>query len=198
MAHVRSQDSFDPTQWWLASVDGKPAGVSLGNEHLAENGWGYVGTLGVVKEFRGRGIARLLLETAFAEAHARGRVGVKLGVDSENSTGAPALYGAVGMVPAPGDRLLGPPHRLQGDDGRGLAGRQHPQRGHRRVVGAVHVDARGDSALAATRRSRASPTSPGASTGMPGGYGVTSSAHTRPTALAERHALLRCEVRVSR
>ena len=99
MTHVRSQESFDPTQWWLACVDGKPAGVSLGNEHLAENGWGYVGTLGVVKEFRGRGIARLLLETAFAEAHARGRVGVKLGVDSENSTGAPALYGAVGMVP---------------------------------------------------------------------------------------------------
>ncbi len=99
MTHFRSQDSFDPTQWWLASVDGQPAGVSLGNEHLAENGWGYVGILGVLKEFRGRGIARLLLETAFAEAYARGRVGVKLGVDSENSTGAPALYGAVGMRP---------------------------------------------------------------------------------------------------
>ena len=99
MEYVRSQDAFDPTQWWLASVDGTPAGVSLGNEHLAENGWGYVGTLGVVKEFRHRGIARLLLETAFAEAYARGRVGVKLGVDSENSTGAPALYTAVGMRP---------------------------------------------------------------------------------------------------
>ena len=73
--------------------------MSLGNEHLAELNWGYIDTLGVLEEFRRSGIARLLLETAFAEAYARGRVGVKLGVDTENATGAPALYAAVGMSP---------------------------------------------------------------------------------------------------
>jgi ribosomal protein S18 acetylase RimI-like enzyme len=98
LAWFRSH-SFDPTQWLIASADGVPAGVSLGNEHLAELNWGYISTLGVLEEYRGRGIARFLLQTAFAEAYARGRVGVKLGVDSENSTGAPALYNAVGMSP---------------------------------------------------------------------------------------------------
>jgi ribosomal protein S18 acetylase RimI-like enzyme len=99
MTHSRSR-SFDPTQWWIASVDGVPAGVCLGNDHLAELGWGYVSTLGVLAEFRGRGMARLLLEAFFVQAYERGRVGVKLGVDTENHTGAPALYASVGMTPS--------------------------------------------------------------------------------------------------
>ena len=123
MAWFRS-NSFDPTQWLIASVDGDPAGVCLGNDHLAELNWGYISTLGVLEEYRGRGIARFLLQTAFAEAYARGRVGVKLGVDSENATGAPALYTAVGMRAVqeidawaadrpPADRIL---HRRAGQD----------------------------------------------------------------------------------
>ncbi len=99
MMHSRSR-SFDPTQWWIASVDGVPAGICLGNDHLAELRWGYVSTLGVLAEFRGRGLARLMLETFFAQAFDRGRVGVKLGVDTENHTGAPALYASVGMTPS--------------------------------------------------------------------------------------------------
>lgn len=99
MAFSRSR-SFDPSQWWLAHVDGTPAGVCLGNEHLAELGWSYVSALGVLQDFRGQGLARLMLETFFAQAHERGRVGVKLAVDTENDTGAPALYAAVGMTPS--------------------------------------------------------------------------------------------------
>jgi mycothiol synthase len=98
MAWFRS-NSFDPTQWLIAVVDGEPAGVSLGNDHLDELNWGYISTLGVLREYRGRGVARFLLQTAFADAYARGRFGMKLGVDSENATGAPALYAAVGMNP---------------------------------------------------------------------------------------------------
>lgn len=98
LAWFRSR-AFDPSQWLLASVDGEPAGACLGDDHLAELNWSYISTLGVLKEHRGRGIGRHLLELAFAEAHRRGRVGVKLGVDSENATGAPALYAAVGMSP---------------------------------------------------------------------------------------------------
>jgi mycothiol synthase len=92
--------SFDPTQWLLASVDGTPAGVCIGNDRLAALGWSYVSTLGVLAPHRGRGLGRTMLQTFFADAYARGRVGVKLGVDTENSTGAPALYTAVGMVPS--------------------------------------------------------------------------------------------------
>ena len=41
MAWFRSH-SFDPSQWLIASVDGEPAGVCLGDDHLAELNWGYV------------------------------------------------------------------------------------------------------------------------------------------------------------
>ncbi len=99
MAHSRSR-SYDPTQWWIGSVDGVAAGVCLGNEHLASLGWSYVSTLGVLEKFRGQGLGRLLLETFFAQAYERGRIGVKLGVDTENGTGAPALYAGVGMTPS--------------------------------------------------------------------------------------------------
>ncbi|HYN75220.1 MAG TPA: GNAT family N-acetyltransferase [Candidatus Limnocylindria bacterium] len=98
IAYVRTR-SFAPDQWWLASVDGVSAAVCLANDHLAEHGWGYVGTLGVLEEYRGRGLGRLLLEQFFAQSSERGRLGVRLGVDTENGTGAPALYAAVGMTP---------------------------------------------------------------------------------------------------
>ena len=62
MAWCRSR-LLRPDQWWLACVDGVPAAVCLGNDHLAEHGWGYVSTLGVLEEHRGRGLGRLLLET---------------------------------------------------------------------------------------------------------------------------------------
>ena len=98
IAYVRTR-SFAPDQWWIASVDGVPAAVCLANEHLAEHGWGYVGTLGVLAEHRGRGLGRLLLEQFFTQSSERGRLGVRLAVDTENGTGAPALYAAVGMTP---------------------------------------------------------------------------------------------------
>ena len=95
-ARVRS---FNPDEWWLFFVAGEPAGVCIGNDHLADLGHGYVSILGVLKAFRRQGLGRLMLETFFAQAHTQGRVGVKLGVDVENGTGAPALYAAVGMTP---------------------------------------------------------------------------------------------------
>jgi mycothiol synthase len=90
---------YDPSQWWLATVDGAPAAALVGNESFAEVGSSYVGMLGVLPQFRGRGLGRALLLTAFAEAARRGRTSVRLGVDTENGTGAPALYAGVGMTP---------------------------------------------------------------------------------------------------
>ena len=66
---------------------------------FAEVGSSYVSMLGVLPQFRGRGLGRALLLTAFAEAARRGRTSVRLGVDTENGTGAPALYAGVGMTP---------------------------------------------------------------------------------------------------
>lgn len=91
---------YDPTQWYLATVDGAPVGALVGNETSAELGSTYVSMLGVLKPFRGQGIARALLLTAFAEGQRRGRTSARLGVDTENGTGAPALYASLGMTPA--------------------------------------------------------------------------------------------------
>ncbi len=95
----RSQGpTFDPTQWWYVCVDGEPAGVCLADDRAAETNWAHVSTLGVLKAHRGRGLGTLLLRVAFADAARRGRAGVKLGVDTENVTGAPAVYAAAGMT----------------------------------------------------------------------------------------------------
>jgi len=99
IAYTRNR-GFDPTQWWLATVDGEPAGAVVANETLADLDAAYVSMLGVLKPYRGRGIGRGLLLTSFAEAARRGRTSVRLGVDTENGTGAPALYTSVGMTPA--------------------------------------------------------------------------------------------------
>jgi mycothiol synthase len=97
--HFEASAGQDPTQWWVADVDGTPAALLVGDESRAELGMGWVRTLGVVAPFRGRGLGRLLLRTAFAQAAARGRTSVGLGVDSENATGATRLYESVGMWP---------------------------------------------------------------------------------------------------
>ena len=59
-----------------------PAAVCLLDECRADLGDGYVRALGVRREFRGRGLAQLLLTRAFVYYRDRGRAGLQLGVDS--------------------------------------------------------------------------------------------------------------------
>jgi len=96
---VRGVFGVDPTQWWVAEVDGEPAGFVLGDASRAADGGGYVRTLGVLPTARGRGVGRHLLEVVFAEQARRGWTWSQLTVDSGNSTGAPRLYTSVGMAP---------------------------------------------------------------------------------------------------
>ena len=97
--HFVATAGLDPTQWWVADVDGAPAGFLVADESRAELGMTWVRMLGVRRQYRGRGLGRLLLRTSFAQAASRGRASVGLGVDSENPTGATALYESVGMRP---------------------------------------------------------------------------------------------------
>ncbi len=53
--------------------------------------------VGVLDQYRGRGLARLLLERAFARDVEAGRVGTLLHVDTANTTPALDLYLSVGM-----------------------------------------------------------------------------------------------------
>jgi ribosomal protein S18 acetylase RimI-like enzyme len=56
-----------------------------------------VGVLGVLKPYRGRGLAQLLLRRAFVHYRDLGRAATLLSVDASNETGAVALYERVGM-----------------------------------------------------------------------------------------------------
>jgi mycothiol synthase len=58
---------------------------------------GYVGTLGVRRPYRRRGLGEALLRSAFGLLYGRGMRKVVLDVDSESLTGATRLYERVGM-----------------------------------------------------------------------------------------------------
>lgn len=95
----RAMPGCDPARWWLALLDGRPAGLCILDDSRAEFGDSYVRTLGVARAARGQGIARWLLGCTFADAVRRGRTGVVLTVDSASPTGATRLYEGMGMRP---------------------------------------------------------------------------------------------------
>ncbi|MEV0383567.1 GNAT family N-acetyltransferase [Nonomuraea sp. NPDC050643] len=96
----QSSSATDWGQLTLARIDGRAAGVVIGsNQFLSDEGCGYVATLAVAPEFRGRGLGRFLLRHAFAADAARGRKGTILHVDSNNTTPALGLYESAGMRP---------------------------------------------------------------------------------------------------
>jgi mycothiol synthase len=75
-------------------VAGEPAAGLYGSTLPAA---GYVDTLGTLRPYRGQGIGRALLLTAFAEYYRRGLRKVVLGVDATSATGALDLYQSAGM-----------------------------------------------------------------------------------------------------
>lgn len=82
---------------------GRVAGYQIAShdaESAADRGFkeGYTDLLGVRREFRGRGIAQALLADAMRRFAAAGMDKASLDVDSENPTGALALYTKMGYV----------------------------------------------------------------------------------------------------
>ncbi len=97
---VSSAASDDWSQLRVAYVDGVPAAMGLGHNGFVEDeNCGYVRNVGVLDAYRGRGLARLLLQQAFAEDVRRGREGTLLHVDTNNTTPALGLYLGLGMRP---------------------------------------------------------------------------------------------------
>lgn len=88
----------DPSGWWLLTVDGEDAAICLLDDSRADVGDGYVAILGVRRQFRGRGLAQLLLRRSFVHYRDLGRARTQLGVDAESLTGAVRLYEGVGMT----------------------------------------------------------------------------------------------------
>ena len=96
-------------QWtslnWIAgdSRGWTPAGLAHtcpASGRYSDSGGGWILNLGVLREARGRGVGRYLLEHALAAYAADGRTWAGLGVDTENVSGALRLYESVGMTPA--------------------------------------------------------------------------------------------------
>ncbi|WP_412541675.1 GNAT family N-acetyltransferase [Longispora sp. K20-0274] len=87
-------------EWLVCEVDGEMVGVLRSSNQALDRNEGWVRTLGVLPAHRGRGLARMLLETAFSIYAEKGRVAVGLGVDTTNPTGAYRLYESLGMKPA--------------------------------------------------------------------------------------------------
>ncbi|MFZ5908910.1 MAG: GNAT family N-acetyltransferase [Chloroflexota bacterium] len=92
--HKTGSETFDPALWFIAWDGDEVAGYALCYYHL-ENCW--VGTLGVRRPWRKRGLGLALLYHAFGEFYKRGATLVMLGVDAENPNGATRLYHKVGM-----------------------------------------------------------------------------------------------------
>jgi ribosomal protein S18 acetylase RimI-like enzyme len=99
-ARMTAASTADPSQWWLAEVDGVAAGCAIGTEQFAAENGGWVKYLAVLAPYRGRGLGRALLQHVLAEFARRGRVKAGLGVDTQNETGALRLYESIGMRPA--------------------------------------------------------------------------------------------------
>lgn len=88
---------FDPGLWFLVQDGDQIAGGVLG-KFRQDIGW--IGTLGVRRAWRRKGIGLALLQQTFAEFFRRGMKTVELSVDAQNPTGATSLYERAGMYRA--------------------------------------------------------------------------------------------------
>jgi ribosomal protein S18 acetylase RimI-like enzyme len=81
---------------WFVVRDGDELAAVTRNDASVAGG-GYVGAIGVRPAWRGKGLGKALLYRTFAEFWRRGTTRVTLDVDTQNETGAVALYERVGM-----------------------------------------------------------------------------------------------------
>jgi ribosomal protein S18 acetylase RimI-like enzyme len=92
--YLVDQESFDRGLWFVAWDGDQPAGAALCRVRA---GVGWIEILGVLRDWRRRGIGRALLLHSFDEFKRRGLPRAGLGVDAESLTGANRLYESAGM-----------------------------------------------------------------------------------------------------
>jgi mycothiol synthase len=98
--NYRAMDEWDDDLVFIAESPDGPAGALVGTRSFGSNlDVGYIGSLGVLRPWRGKGLGRSLLTTAFGRYQQRGKRAVVLDVDADNLTGATRLYESVGMKP---------------------------------------------------------------------------------------------------
>ncbi|GHJ56694.1 hypothetical protein Nm8I071_60010 [Nonomuraea sp. TT08I-71] len=87
-------------EWFVAEVDGEPAGALQSSDQALDQDMGWVRTLSVLPAYRRRGVGAALLRRAFAVYAAKGRAEAGLGVDLANPTAPVTLYRSVGLADA--------------------------------------------------------------------------------------------------
>jgi mycothiol synthase len=91
-------EGFDSSLWFIAMDGDEIAGVNLCRPHSFDDpDMGWVGSLGVRRPWRKRGLGMALLRHSFNEFYCRGKRKIGLGVDAQNLTGALRLYENAGM-----------------------------------------------------------------------------------------------------
>ena len=99
---METDDIFDPSLWNLAIAGDQVVGIALNYPYVDDDhDMGWVGTLGVVRDWRRHGLGLALLQHSFQQFYRRGKRKVGLGVDAQNLTGATRLYLKAGMHPDP-------------------------------------------------------------------------------------------------
>jgi ribosomal protein S18 acetylase RimI-like enzyme len=98
MNYIDDNPDFDADLWFIAEENGVIAGISLcWEKSFGDPNLGWVGTLGVLRPWRRRGLGMALLHHSFARLYERGQRKVGLGVDAQSLTGATRLYEKAGM-----------------------------------------------------------------------------------------------------
>jgi mycothiol synthase len=91
------KSDFDPSLWMIAWDEDQIAGYSQNRFRM---GIGWIGSLGVRRPWRKKGLGLALLQLSFGEFFRREMKTIGLGVDASSLTGATRLYERAGMVVA--------------------------------------------------------------------------------------------------
>lgn len=102
--HVVVGSGMRPDLSWVAVADGRVVGICLNAHYPADeevtgrvDGW--VEHLGVLQEWRRRGVAAALIARSLQSFREQGFSHAMLGVDADNPTGASGLYRRLGFEP---------------------------------------------------------------------------------------------------
>jgi ribosomal protein S18 acetylase RimI-like enzyme len=93
---LTESDRLEPDFWRLAEDqrDGAIVGTVLGKRF---SGGGWVGGVGVRRDWRGKGVALALLRDLFGVYYPNGVREISLSVDADSPSSAPSLYTRAGM-----------------------------------------------------------------------------------------------------
>jgi len=96
--NLENDPDYSPELSFLAMDGDQIAGVCMCSPRSGlDTSVGYVNSLGVLPQWRKRGLGLALLHHAFSAFKQKGRVGAALHVDAQSLTGATRLYEKAGM-----------------------------------------------------------------------------------------------------